>query len=133
MRRGQVVLLALASCIALTTLATVKVPIPQVMRIVLGLWLVFVLPGFAFVSAVLSDRHLSRSEHLLASVGLSVAVTICAAVALAAMPVGLSRLSLTAVLTGCTLVGSVAAVLRSEFRGAQSRGSPTGGQRSRRS
>lgn len=132
MRRGHVVLLALASCIAFTAVATVRVPIPEIVRLLLGLLLVFALPGFAFVSAIVSDRQLSRSEYLLASVGASITVSVCAAVALAAMPVGLSRLSLTAVLTGCTLIGSVASVLRFGFRGPDLRGASTGGERSRR-
>ena len=56
------------------------------------------MPGFALVCAVLPDRQLSRGERLLASVGMSLAITVCAAVALAAAPVGLSRQSIAVAL-----------------------------------
>jgi len=72
--------------------------VPQVVRVVLGIPLVLVFPGFVAVCAVLPGRELSRGERMLASLGASVAITLCVSVLLAATPIGLSRGSAAAVL-----------------------------------
>ncbi len=82
------------------------------LRLVLGILIVFLVPGFALVTAVLPDRQLSRSERLLASIGLSVVTTVCAAVALAAVPIGLSRQSIGVALGLVTLLCSAIAAYR---------------------
>ena len=82
-------------------------------RIALGVLIVFIVPGFALVCAVLPERQFSSSERLLASVGASVAVAISVAVLLGATPVGLSRLSFSVVLGICTLIFSDLALYRS--------------------
>jgi len=50
--------------VAISNIATFKVA-----RVILGLLIVFLIPGFAFVRAVLPERLLSLGEELLASVG----------------------------------------------------------------
>jgi uncharacterized membrane protein len=69
--------------------------------------MVFVLPGFAAVCAVLPRRELSLGECLLASLGISLAISVCMSVLLAATPIGLTRNSLAAVLGGGTVILSV--------------------------
>ena len=56
---------------------------------------------------------MSSGERLLASVGLSLTVATCAAVLLAATPVGLSGESLGVLLGGFTIVLSICGVYRS--------------------
>jgi uncharacterized membrane protein len=89
----------------------------------LGLLMVFVLPGFALACAAV-PRYQSPVERLLATVGLSLAITTCTAVLLAALPVGLSRESLAVVLGGLTIALSIGAAFRT--------GSNTRGDRSPR-
>jgi uncharacterized membrane protein len=101
------------SClIAVVVIATAGVDLPQALRVVLGLLIVFLLPGFALVAAVLSDGRLTRSEFLLASVGVSIAITICAAIVLAALPVGLTRDSIGITLGCLTVLFSLVAGYR---------------------
>jgi uncharacterized membrane protein len=71
--------------------------------------MVFVVPGFAAVCAVLSRRELSPGERVLASLGISLAISVCMSVLLAATPIGLTRSSLAAVLGGGTVVLSICA------------------------
>jgi uncharacterized membrane protein len=77
----------------------------------LGLLMVFVLPGYALACAAL-PQHQSPVERLLATVGLSLAITTCTAVLLAALPVGLSRESFAVVLGGLTIALSICAAFR---------------------
>jgi uncharacterized membrane protein len=112
MTQGRLMLLAGSCLVALLTVATADIALPQVVRVPLGVLLVFVLPGFALVCAVLPMQQFSRGERLLASVGMSLALAVGAAVLLGAMPIGLSRLSLAVVLGGCTLMFSIYAVFR---------------------
>lgn len=103
MIRGRPLLLSLSCLVSVLALESLNYDVPQGIRIPLGMVMVFILPGFAFVCAALPARQLSQWECLLASVGISIAVTVVAAVALAAAPVGLSRLSLTIALVGWTV------------------------------
>src|SRR6202035_3721205 len=66
------------------------VRVPQAGQIVLGLLMVFLVPGMALVYAALPERQ-SWLDGLLASVGISISVATCAAVLLAATPIGFSR------------------------------------------
>jgi uncharacterized membrane protein len=81
-------------------LATVveEIGAPQAVRVVLGIPLVLVLPGFAAVCAAVPGRELSWGERLLASLGGSIAISVCVSVLLAATPIGLSKGSAAAVL-----------------------------------
>src|SRR5580704_12036551 len=100
---------ALVGCcfIGSATVVAANIAVPQALRIALGLMMVFVVPGFAAVCAVLSRRELSRGECLLASLGISLAISVCMSVLLAAAPIGLTRSSLAAVLGGSTIVVSI--------------------------
>jgi len=97
------------------------VGIPHWVRISLGVLIVFILPGFALVSAVLPERELSRPERLLASVGMSLAMATCAAVLLGATPIGLSREALAIVLGGSTVASSAVGGFRIRPRNDLSR------------
>jgi uncharacterized membrane protein len=102
--------------VALLTLVTVGVAVPPAVRIALGMLMVFLLPGFAVVCAAQSsERQLSRGEWLLASLGISLAVTACSAVLLAATPMGLTRESIAAVLGGITAMASAYALVRARM------------------
>ena len=80
-----------AGAVALLGGLAVAIGAPQAARVVLGLPLVFILPGFVAVGALLPERELSLSERLLASLGVSLAITVCVSVLLAASPIGLSK------------------------------------------
>jgi uncharacterized membrane protein len=115
MTRGRLSLLA-GTCVgASVTVATATVVVPQGVRIVLGVLMVLVLPGFALVCAVLPERQLSSGECLLASVGMSLAIVTCVAVLLGATPVGLTRESLAVALGGGTIILSIFAGFRMRF------------------
>jgi uncharacterized membrane protein len=111
-REQRLTLLGVSCIVASVTMATANDPLPSLVRIPLGLFMVFGGPGFALICAVFRERQFSRGELLLASVGASIAITICAAVFLAAIPIGLSRLSLAIALGGCTLILSASAIWR---------------------
>jgi hypothetical protein len=85
--------------------------VPQVIQLVLGLLMVFVLPGLSFVCAALPDWQ-SWVERLLATLGISVALATCAVVLLAAMPMGFSRQPFGQLLGGITVVLSVGGLYR---------------------
>ena len=105
-RQPRLMLLGGACLVAVLTIVTTHADVPHV-RIVLGILMVLFVPGFSLVCAVLPQRQLTRGERLLASVGMSLAVTVCASVALAAAPIGLSRQSVAVALGVFTLVCSV--------------------------
>ena len=105
--------LAATFILAAMTVATAYLEIPTAPRTALGLLIVFFLPGFAAVPALLPERTLNVSERLLASLGISLAVATCASVLLAATPLGLSRASLAVLLGGTTMALSAVALLRS--------------------
>jgi uncharacterized membrane protein len=71
---------------------------PQPVRVVLGVLLVLALPGYAAVCALIPEREFSRGELMLASLGASVAISVCVSILLAATPIGLSKGSAAAVL-----------------------------------
>ncbi len=98
MKSGRLTAIAATGILALVAVAAENVPFLQMSRIVLGLLLVFILPGFATVCVLLPASDISLGERVLASVGASLAITTCVAVLLAAMPVGLSRNSATVAL-----------------------------------
>jgi uncharacterized membrane protein len=104
------VILATAVC-ALMAMVIEYVAVPQAARIIPGVLMVFFLPGFATVRAVLGARDMSRGERLLASLSVSVVITVCASVLLGAT-VGLSQRSAAVTLGGLTLVACFFALLR---------------------
>ena len=100
-----------AAVCALVATVMECVPVPQTARILPGVLEVFFLPGFAVVSAVLPARDMSVGGHLLASVGASVAITVCASTLLGAT-VGLAQRSIALALGALTLVAFFFAWLR---------------------
>ena len=101
MNRRQFAPLAVTCLVAALTVATAYVDVvPQFVRIVFGLLIVFVVPGFAAVCAVLPKSQLACEEHLIAILGISLAMATCAAMLLAAAPIGLSRESFAVALGG---------------------------------
>lgn len=112
MRQTRPMMLLGACLVGVLAMTTAHVSLPPGLRLVLGILIVFVVPGFALATAVLPDRQLARSERLLASIGLSVVITVCAAVALAAAPIGLSRQSIALALGIVTLLCSAIAAYR---------------------
>ena len=112
MRPGRRLLLVGAIYVASLTVATGYRVAPEVLRAALGIPMVLLLPGFAVVCALFPKRQLSRGEILLASVGMSLGVTICGGVLLGATPIGLSRTSLSVLLGGLTIALSIYAAIR---------------------
>jgi uncharacterized membrane protein len=106
-KRRRVLLLSGTCLVAVLTVVTANVSVPQAARIALGLPIVLVLPGFAILCAVLPGSQLSVIERCLASVGVSLAMTTCASVLLGATPMGLSRESLALTLGLTTIAASV--------------------------
>ena len=103
--------IAAAGALAFLAILAGVCSIMQPTRIPLGILLVFVLPGFAIVGAVLPRAGISADEFALASVGASVATSTCVAVALAST-VGLSRGSAVVALGSVTIFASVIAWFR---------------------
>jgi hypothetical protein len=91
--------------------------VPHLAQIVLGLLMVFVVPGLSLVCAALPERQ-SLVERLLTSVGFSVIVATCAAVLLAATPMGFSRQHLGVLLGGVAIVLSLGGLYRSRLAAA---------------
>jgi uncharacterized membrane protein len=103
----------LGTCvIASLTVASANLVVPQWVRVVFGVLIVFILPGFTVVCAALPARELSRAEELLAALAVSFVTSICVAVFLGATPIGLSRTSFAVVLGGITVVMSICAWFR---------------------
>jgi uncharacterized membrane protein len=112
MRRPSLLLLIL-SCITGSLLVVEgSFPLPQSVRIVSGLAIVFFLSGFALVAALSPERQLGPGERVVASVGISLAVTTCCATLLAAASVGLTRDAMYYALGGSTVVLSLVAIIR---------------------
>jgi uncharacterized membrane protein len=103
----------IASCVlASLTVASGIVGVPQVLRIALGITIVFVLPGMVALLMAGQALRFSRSEFALASLGISVATATCVAVLLGITPIGLDRASFAIALGGMTVAGSIVALGR---------------------
>jgi uncharacterized membrane protein len=98
----------IAGSLGFLAIVAVNLGAPSPVRIVLGLPLVFALPGFALVCAVVPGGELTSGERLLASLGASTAIAVCSTVALGAT-VGLSARSAAALLGCVTIVASACA------------------------
>lgn len=85
--------------------------VPQAVQVVLGLLMVFVVPGLSLVCAAFPELE-SWVERLLASVGISITVATCAVVLLAAAPIGFFRQPFAALLGGVAVVLSVGGLYR---------------------
>jgi len=83
-----------------------------VLRLVLGMLLVLVLPGYALTAALFPEPTLPRTDRLLYTVGLSLVVTILGGFVLNWTPWGLRPATWAVLLSYLTLGGCVAAVVR---------------------
>jgi uncharacterized membrane protein len=103
----------IGSCVAasLVIVCTI-VGVPQILRIVLGIAIVFALPGFVALSVAGQPLEFSLTEFALGSVGISVAIAVCVAMVLGLTPIGLDRASFAIALGGATLIGSIIALAR---------------------
>lgn len=97
--------------------ADAPVRVPQAGQIGLGLLMVFVVPGVSVVCATLPELP-SWVERLLASMGISIVVATCAAVLLAATPIGFSRQPFAELLGGVAVVLSLGGLYRSRLAAA---------------
>lgn len=117
-RRQWLFTLYAAGCASVATATgyagNVPRPVPHAVQIVLGLLMVFVVPGLSLVCAALPEGQ-SLVERLFAGAGISVAVATCAAVLLAATPMGLSRQPLGELLGGVAIVLSLGGLYRSRL------------------
>jgi Protein of unknown function (DUF1616) len=91
--------------------------VPHAVQVVLGLLMVFVVPGWSLVWAVLPELN-SWVERLVASVAISVTVSTCAAVLLAATPMGFSRQPLGDLLGGFVVALSFGGLHRAQLASA---------------
>lgn len=104
---------ALLGTLCAASLTMLIIPFADdVLRVTLGMLTVFFLPGFAATYAVFPARQLSRTDRMLASLGISLAAAVCTCVLLAALPVGLTRDSLSIALGGGTVLVSAYALFR---------------------
>jgi len=105
--------LLIATCVlAATTAVSAVTDLPQAVRIGCGTLTVFVLPGFALASAARPAPALEPVERLLASVGLSLAMSTAMGALLAALPIGLTRSSFGVLLGVLTIALSFVALAR---------------------
>lgn len=93
MRPERSTVIVTSGAVALLAAAAEIINAPEAVRVVLGIPLVLILPGYVTMCAVLPGREISRAEGVLATLGASLAISTCASVLLAAMPIGLSRSS----------------------------------------
>ena len=119
---GRLNAVSAAAVCALVTTVIECVPVPQAARIIPGFLLICILPGFAAVRAVLPATEMSVGERLLASVGASIAIAVCASVTLGAT-VGLTQRSAAVSLGALTFAACSLAWLREgrEGRGFEER------------
>lgn len=80
--------------------------------VVCGLLLIFVLPGFSVMRAVLSQGTLSMGEQALATLGTSLAISVCATVFLGAT-IGLTRQSVAVLLGFIVIAACLTRLIRS--------------------
>ena len=102
--RGRLVAILGTAILAFLAVAAENFGVANPARIILGILLVFILPGFGLVCALLPGAEISLSERLLASLGTSLAVTICSAVLLGAT-IGITRKSI-AIILGCLAIAA---------------------------
>jgi uncharacterized membrane protein len=118
--------LVIATFVLAATVGSAASGTPQIVGVVCGTLMVFVLPGFALASAARPARDLSPAEHLLASVGLSLATSTGAALLLAALPIGLTRISFAILLGALTIVLVIVAAARLSFGAVRDDGKAQG-------
>jgi hypothetical protein len=91
--------------------------VPHAVQVVLGLLMVFVVPGWSLVWAARPGLN-SWVERVVASVSISVTVSTCAAVLLGAAPIGFSRQPLAELLGGFVVALSFGGLHRAQLASA---------------
>lgn len=109
--------IVIAGSLGCLAIAAANLDVPGPVRVLVGVPLLFVLPGFSLVSAVTPRKELSAGERLVASLGASIAITACSAVLLGAT-IGLSARSAAALL-GCVTIAASACAWRRTPRPAR--------------
>jgi len=94
--------------------------VPHLITVVLGLLMVFVVPGWSLVCTALPQLE-TWLERLLASVGISIIMATCGAVLLAATPIGFSRQPFGQLLGSVVVALSVGGLYRVELAAAVER------------
>jgi uncharacterized membrane protein len=108
----------IGSCVAASlVMVCAIVDAPEILRVVPGVAVVLVLPGFVALSIAGQALKLSPIELALSSLGISVATATCVATLLGVTPVGLDRASFAVVLGGITLIGSIIALAKERGAG----------------
>jgi Protein of unknown function (DUF1616) len=107
-RRNIVLQVALVALCAGVVLG----PAPTALRVVAGIPLVLLLPGFALTSAVFARRRLGRLDVLFLSLAFSLSIVVLGTLVLNALPWGLTRTTWTALVVGVAIVASVWALVR---------------------
>jgi hypothetical protein len=106
----DLILVVVITCIAVgVTLAGENYP---ALQIISGTLIVFVLPGYAVATALLSARSLGYPERIVISFGLSLITTILCGFMLNWLPWGLEKQSWIVLLGSLTLMGSAIAWIR---------------------
>jgi len=112
---------ALTAILAVAALAVVLESHSQVARIVSGLLLALLLPGYA-VSCVVLRREREPSERATLAIGLSLSIAAVAGVVLDRTPWGLTERSWAIALAGVTLAASAAAAATTASPGTRREG-----------
>jgi len=102
-RRNAVAAVALALVCAAVVLTVELTPV----RVLFGVPLVLVLPGYALASALLARRDVADSTVLLLSMALSIAVVIVGSFVLNWLPPGLTETTWTILLAGTTTLAGL--------------------------
>jgi hypothetical protein len=102
-KRNAVAAVALALLCAAAVLTVESTPV----RVVFGIPLVLVLPGYALTSALFARRAVAGSTVLLLSLSVSIAVVIVGSFVLNWLPAGLTETTWTTLLAGTTAVAGL--------------------------
>ena len=116
MKRGLIAILVVTGVLGALTAATAYVAVPQILRVAFAVSIMFALSGFAALSVVLPRRAFSVDEVIAASLGISLALSTGVALALVALPIGLSRDSFAVTLGLGTAALAAVAAIRSQPR-----------------
>jgi hypothetical protein len=104
--------LALAAAVATAAVVAVLMGAPPFVRVVLTLPLVFFIPGYVLLHALLPASSLATVERLAIAVGASIAITILAGLLLGWAPVPLGSLSWSVTLGTISVIGAAVCWVR---------------------
>jgi uncharacterized membrane protein len=112
---GVIVAIVIAVASAAAILAGLN---NQVLRVVFGLALALVVPGYTLTAAIFAPRTLKLSERFCYAVGLSLAIDILGGFALHWTPWGLQTVSWAVLLASVSLVAGLVGLGRQQFTSA---------------